>query len=919
MADGIHIPITIDERNAAALGRLGHGLDVAGTKAQTARQKLGGAFGDLRKHVDHLTGSFNGLSQVMGPMFAMVGFAGVSAGIGESIRKSVEFNMHLEEMQSQFEQITGSATKAKEIVEQINQIDLETTGIKMQDLARAARPLVAANMDVSHWLRILADAAGFAEMEVSDLTKAIVKINEGKQAGRALMVFAQAGLVTTRELRAFGVEFDEETMQLKTKGQALITALEEILVKKFGGMQDRMRKELRGVGDDISDYWTRITAAISAPTLEVIREHLEGLVTDLKTLNESSSSKQLGESIAKTAGKALDDLIAKMKWVTANQDWLKPTVSIVGELAIGAAAVVALVKTWTLWAGIFKVLCSSNPILMGASIIIGIGVAVDAVVRSTGGWAHALESVWGWMKRIYNSNVNSELKVQHEFYGEGPGAVTIPVEARQVWEPAVMQRGERDSFINSILPEPLRLPWMLDPTPAKPILPFMLPPQTAIQRVTVPEIDPAIAAAGVKVTEEMATATERYSARMDELNKLVAAGSITQEIYNRASDATATALNEANLKQAQAANLLATAARNTKPELADLGGADVWEMLRVQSVDAAATAADALNDLKDEGMGLLADLQTPAEQYAVAWEHIEKAIRAAGGSENDLAKAKTKLSKDMGMDEFIGGWQDVNDTIRTSMETMVFSLANKGKVLKDMFASIWGSMQQIAAREIGKIVAKWITGQIAMLAAASGFHVKATAAQTIGSQARAAAAVPEIAANQAVAASSVTAAAGQTFATHAKFPFVGIGIAIGLIALMMAVMSKLSKHRTGFVPGSGAGVEDDRLAWLSAGEAVLPKASVEKYGRPMIEAIRAGEFTTGFVPGSGALGLTTTSSSTVIDRSTSTSSTAGEVHLHFHGNDRRGDRSKLVDVVEREIVPILNRAAGKGRLKLAGI
>lgn len=81
-------------------------------------------------------------------------------------------------------------------------------------------------------------------------------------------------------------------------------------------------------------------------------------------------------------------------------------------------------------------------------------------------------------------------------------------------------------------------------------------------------------------------------------------------------------------------------------------------------------------------------------------------------------------------------------------------------------------------------------------------------AQAVATQALAAkqseAAATEIASNAAVAASekmkataSVTAAAGETMSAHASIPFVGIGIAVGLIAMMIAAMASLPKFAKG--------------------------------------------------------------------------------------------------------------------------
>lgn len=92
------------------------------------------------------------------------------------------------------------------------------------------------------------------------------------------------------------------------------------------------------------------------------------------------------------------------------------------------------------------------------------------------------------------------------------------------------------------------------------------------------------------------------------------------------------------------------------------------------------------------------------------------------------------------------------------------------------------------------------------------------------------AAATEIASNAAVAASerakataAVTAAAGETMSAHASIPFVGIGIAVGLIALMIAAMASLPKFASGGIAyGPTLGLFGEYAGASSNPEVVAP-------------------------------------------------------------------------------------------------
>ena len=106
-----------------------------------------------------------------------------------------------------------------------------------------------------------------------------------------------------------------------------------------------------------------------------------------------------------------------------------------------------------------------------------------------------------------------------------------------------------------------------------------------------------------------------------------------------------------------------------------------------------------------------------------------------------------------------------------------------------------------------------------------------------------------------------------------------------MVGAMLAILSGVGKHATGYMPGAGSGIEDDRLAWVSANEAIIPAGPARQF-RPELEAIMNGEYPSG---GGGS----------------------STFNFHIHGG---GDN--IARQIEDEVVPILKRLNRQGRLRL---
>lgn len=250
-------------------------------------------------------------------------------------------------------------------------------------------------------------------------------------------------------------------------------------------------------------------------------------------------------------------------------------------------------------------------------------------------------------------------------------------------------------------------------------------------------------------------------------------------------------------------------------------------------------------------------------------EGVEKAGDAAAAIPAKWTKA---------MDKFQAGLQSGFDVLATGILDGVV-------MLRDITNAIFGDLVRSGIKAIGSLATEWIVKHAAMLFATKAFETGKTTVSVSGSTARASAAYLEATANIALAASATAAGAAEVMKAHSWIPFVGVAIGGAMVGAMLAILSGVGKHATGYMPGAGSGIEDDRLAWVSANEAIIPAGPARQF-RPELEAIMNGEYPSG---GGGS----------------------STFNFHIHGG---GDN--IARQIEDEVVPILKRLNRQGRLRL---
>lgn len=171
-------------------------------------------------------------------------------------------------------------------------------------------------------------------------------------------------------------------------------------------------------------------------------------------------------------------------------------------------------------------------------------------------------------------------------------------------------------------------------------------------------------------------------------------------------------------------------------------------------------------------------------------------------SRSAIEKEAAALEQSLGLHESVtskltSGWSAVKG-LAGGFTSLTSAIEGNGTVWEKMSAIVDGAIQAFQSMSAIMETINAVTKALTM-----SQNGQAIATQALSSK-QTEAAAKEIASNAAISASermkataSVTAAAGETMSAHASIPFVGIGIAVGLIAMMIAAMAALPKFAKG--------------------------------------------------------------------------------------------------------------------------
>jgi hypothetical protein len=147
---------------------------------------------------------------------------------------------------------------------------MQTFGIHSQD---AARRWGMAGEDIR---TVAGDVAAGTVAGFKEISLWLGRFAVG-DTGQAMRRFQELGVVTRQELRQMGIEFDKAGALVTPVDQAM-TALLQVMQRKFGGLMEIEADTLRGMESNLQDWMQQQRRIWGEPVFELYKEGLRGLM-----------------------------------------------------------------------------------------------------------------------------------------------------------------------------------------------------------------------------------------------------------------------------------------------------------------------------------------------------------------------------------------------------------------------------------------------------------------------------------------------------------------------------------------------------------------------------------------------------------------------------------------------------------------
>jgi hypothetical protein len=268
------------EAGSAAQSALGTGVQKAADEAESA-------LGRIQTKSEGLLGKLKGFGgsilSGVGMGAGMLGFQAVGAAIGGLAQSMIGGAAEFEQYEVQFRVLLGSADAAKRRMADLAEF-AKTTPFELPEVVSADKVLQSFGIESAKQLRIVGDAAAGTGASIEDLAGTFGRISTG-QMGEAFQRLAELGIATRTQLEAKGLKFDAGGSYKGSVAQAM-TAVNEIVAGKFGGMMDAQSATFNGAMSNLSDTINGTLRDVGTMILPFLKGVALGLTSAIAGIRE---------------------------------------------------------------------------------------------------------------------------------------------------------------------------------------------------------------------------------------------------------------------------------------------------------------------------------------------------------------------------------------------------------------------------------------------------------------------------------------------------------------------------------------------------------------------------------------------------------------------------------------------------------
>lgn len=348
----------------------------------------------LKKGINNIGGSFDKLKSIATRALGTIGF-------GALVKEGVQYNATVEQLQTSFEVMTGSATKATDIVEKLKEIGAKTP-FEFTGLAETTQLLMNYGFeadDAISKMQMLGDISQGSAEKMNRIATAYGQMSSaGKVSLEDVKQMIEAGFNPLQEISQNTGESMASLYDRISKGTISIDEITASMERstsaggKYFQSMEKQSQTLNGQWSTAKDNFSNLLGSILKPISELLTN------TILPAVNNFMSKLQ-----EKIDNGGLDNFLNILKGILTVIVPLTTAV-VVFKSAMAIKGIIDGVKNS--FAALNAVM-NANPILLIVSLIAALVSGIIYLWNTNEGFRNALTSVWEGIKNIVSTVVNA--------------------------------------------------------------------------------------------------------------------------------------------------------------------------------------------------------------------------------------------------------------------------------------------------------------------------------------------------------------------------------------------------------------------------------------------------------------------------------------------------------------------------------
>lgn len=355
----------------------------------------------LEKGIDNIGGSFNRLKSIATKALGAIGF-------GSLVKEGVQYNATVEQLQTSFEVMTGSATKATAIVEKLKEIGAKTP-FEFTGLAETTQLLMNYGFeadDAISKMQMLGDISQGSADKMNRIATAYGQMSSaGKVALEDVKQMIEAGFNPLQEISQSTGESMASLYDRISKGTISIDEITASMERstsvggKYFQSMEKQSQTLNGQWSTLKDNFSNLLGSVLKPLNNFLTNKLLPAVNDFMGMLQE----KIDDGSFTKFSNTLKGLMAVIVPLTT------AFVTFKASLAI-SSLINNLKKSFDALKASFAALnavMNANPIVLIISLIVGLVTGIIYLWNTSEGFKNAVIEIWNAVKESIGSVISA--------------------------------------------------------------------------------------------------------------------------------------------------------------------------------------------------------------------------------------------------------------------------------------------------------------------------------------------------------------------------------------------------------------------------------------------------------------------------------------------------------------------------------